>query len=170
MILVTVGTHDQGFERLVKAMDEYAAGTEERVVIQRGTTTYEPQHAEYFQFTSYEEMQALTARARVVVCHAAAGAIILALRCGVPLVVVPRLRQHNEHFDDHQRELAQALGDSGRVVAVRDPTAGTLRVAIEQASRNDDIPTGASKLVRALGEQLSAWEVEPDLLKRKAGS
>jgi len=40
MIFVTVGTHDQGFERLVKKMDEIAGQIDEEVVIQVGYTDY----------------------------------------------------------------------------------------------------------------------------------
>jgi UDP-N-acetylglucosamine transferase subunit ALG13 len=38
MILVTVGMHDQGFDRLVRAADELAAQIEEQVFIQYGET------------------------------------------------------------------------------------------------------------------------------------
>ncbi len=38
MIFVTVGTHHQGFDRLVQAADELAAELDEQVVIQRGVT------------------------------------------------------------------------------------------------------------------------------------
>ena len=42
MILVTVGTHPQGFDRLVRPMDELAALLEEEVIIQFGSSSYEP--------------------------------------------------------------------------------------------------------------------------------
>ena len=42
MIFVTVGTHDQGFKRLVKKMDEIAGQIDEEVVMQIGSTDYKP--------------------------------------------------------------------------------------------------------------------------------
>ena len=79
MILVTVGTHDQGFDRLVRSMDQLAIQFDERVIIQRGSSTYRPRYAEHFRFTTSQKMAGLTQEAQVVVCHAAAGAIILKL-------------------------------------------------------------------------------------------
>ena len=38
MILVTVGTHVLGFDRLVKKMDEIASKIDEEVIIQIGNT------------------------------------------------------------------------------------------------------------------------------------
>lgn len=42
MIFVTVGTHEQQFNRLVQYMDKWASEHEEKVVIQSGYCTYEP--------------------------------------------------------------------------------------------------------------------------------
>ena len=93
MIFVTVGTHTKSFERLVAAMDRYAAGTTEEVVIQSGSSTYQPQAAHWFDYAGADEVQRLTAAARVVVSHAGAGSILMAPRGGKPLVVMPRRSQ-----------------------------------------------------------------------------
>ena len=94
MILVTVGTPQQPFDRLVKAMDDFAAQTGETVVIQAGTATYEPKHAEYFRWTTSQDMERLTRESRIVITQASAGAIILALKFGKPLIVLPRLSKY----------------------------------------------------------------------------
>lgn len=158
MILVTVGTHNQGFERLVGAMDELACELGERVVIQYGASRQVPVHAESFQWTSSEKMEQLTSQARVVVSHAAAGAIILALKMGKPLVVIPRKRDHQEHFDDHQQQLAAALAGAGMVVMVEEPTVQILRLAIEQAVQIEPLLAESPRLVQALQTRLAEWE------------
>jgi beta-1,4-N-acetylglucosaminyltransferase len=157
MILVTVGTHNQGFNRLVQAMDELAARLDEPVVIQRGSSTYEPQHAAHFSFTTGQHMAQLTSEARVVVCHAAAGTIIMALRQGKPLVVVPRLQRCGEVVDDHQLQLAAGLADTGRAIAVREPAATTLQMAIDKVIPYRVENKEASQLVQALRGQLQQW-------------
>jgi UDP-N-acetylglucosamine transferase subunit ALG13 len=93
LILVTVGTHNHGFDRLVKAMDELAAEVDEPVMVQYGSSVYVPRHAEHFQWTSGQRMEQLSQAARVIVTHAAAGSILVALLREKPLVVVPRLRR-----------------------------------------------------------------------------
>lgn len=120
MIFVTVGTHTQGFDRLVKKADELARSLKEEVVIQRGNTAYEPSHASYFDFASRDEMQKAVEKARVIVSHGGAGSIIFALSAGKPVIVVPRLTGYGEHVNDHQLELARALEREGKVKAVYD--------------------------------------------------
>ena len=151
MILVTVGTHNRGFDRLVRAADELAAQIEEPVVIQYGSAVYEPQHASRsFRFTTGQEMEELTLQARVIVMHAAAGSLILALQLGKPLVVVPRLRKYKEVMDDHQTQLAKALVEEGRGVVVQQPSGENLLRAIQQAAHQKSKPVDNSRLVGAL--------------------
>jgi beta-1,4-N-acetylglucosaminyltransferase len=159
MILVTVGTHSQGFNRLVRAADELAAELDEPIIIQRGSSTYQPQHAEHFQFTTSQRMVELTQQARVIVTHAAAGAIITVLREGKPLVVVPRLKQFGEHIDDHQQQLAEALAANGRAAAVTMPSANLLREALGQAARQSLFNNESSHLINALRQQFAAWNL-----------
>ena len=159
MIFVTVGMPPQGFERLVQAADELAARAGELVMIQYGSSSYIPRHAEGFQWAPSQRMEQLTSQARVVVAHAAAGAIILALRAGKPTVVVPRRKAFGEHFDDHQVQLAEALDRARRLVAVRDPTPETLYAALQRAAGLAPATANAAPLIQALRQQLAIWEL-----------
>lgn len=159
MIFVTVGTNlELSFDRLIRPMDQLAATLGEQVIIQRGCSTYEPQHAEHFAFTSSQEIEKLNEEARLLVSHAAAGAIIVALRYDKPLVVIPRLQRYNEGIDDHQMELAAALDEQGRAVAVYEPTPSALRAALEKAARQPVDARKPPRLLRALRRQLDEWD------------
>lgn len=158
MILVTVGTHDQGFDRLVRSMDQLASQFDERVIIQRGSSTYQPRFAEHFRFTTGQKMAGLTQVARVVVSHAAAGTIILSLNYDKPLVLVPRLRKLGEVLDDHQLELAKVLDDAKMAVAVYDTAGAVLQQAIHMAGRQKIKRAGSGQLVKALRRQLQEWQ------------
>ncbi len=118
MIVATLGTMYLDFPRLIHALDAYALASGERTVIQLGLATTEPKHCEYFDFRGHDELVALQREARVVVCHAGIGAVTDALACAVPFVVVPRLRAHGEHNNDHQLELARAIERRGWARAV----------------------------------------------------
>jgi len=120
MIFFTVGTHSDGFDRLVTAADEFAAISTERVVVQYGCSQVRPANAEGFDFAGIKRIEALSKEARVIVTHAGAGSILTSLQAGAHVIVVPRLKQHGEHMDDHQTELADALNATGQVRAVRD--------------------------------------------------
>jgi UDP-N-acetylglucosamine transferase subunit ALG13 len=158
MILVTVGTHPQGFERLVQPMDELAAELGERVVIQYGSSRYRPRSAEGFDFTSSQEMERLTGQARVVVCHAAAGSILLALRYSRPVVAVPRLKRYGEVVDDHQLQLARALEARGQAQVVYEISAENLKTAVLRAGSGQARRDPDRQLVKALQARLEAWE------------
>jgi beta-1,4-N-acetylglucosaminyltransferase len=141
MIFVTVGMHYQGFERLLKKMDEISGRIEEEVIMQTGATPYRPKHATSFAFVEDdEEMMDLYRAARVIVCHAGAGTLLTALKLRKPLVTVPRLKEFNEHVDDQQRELAEALAQSGRAIAVYDvdELEGVLAGALEAGPARPD--------------------------------
>ncbi len=133
MIFVTVGMHHQGFDRLISAMDAVAESLDEPVIMQIGAASYEPTHAEWFRFADGKKVDELIASARVVVGHAGSGTIITSFRYQRPLIVVPRRAMHNEHVDDHQLDLAQALAEQGKIYIVSEPTRDTLLEGISQA-------------------------------------
>jgi UDP-N-acetylglucosamine transferase subunit ALG13 len=118
MIFVMVGTHNLGFERLIKKMDEIAEKKE--VVMQTGVTSYAPRNAKYFAFTGLAKIYDYIEKADVVVTHGGIGCVTDALAYGKPLVIVPRLKKHNEHTNDHQLDLAGEIAKEGRAVMVLD--------------------------------------------------
>ena len=58
MIFVTVGTHEQPFDRLVKAVDELKRDgiITEEVIMQTGFSIYEPKYCEWSKLIPYREM------------------------------------------------------------------------------------------------------------------
>lgn len=113
MIYVTVGTMFLDFPRLIRAMDQIAANSDEDVIIQTGMGNTIPEHCEHFDFRPREEVLAVQREARVVVCHAGIGCVSDALNLKKPLIVVPRLRRFNEHMNNHQLDLARAVARRG---------------------------------------------------------
>lgn len=118
MIFTMVGTHNLGFERLVKKMDEIAKN--EKVVIQIGTTPYRPKNAEYFDFAGLKTIYDYIEKADVVVTHGGIGCVTDSLAYGKPTVIVPRLKRYNEHTNDHQLDLAREIERERRAIVVLD--------------------------------------------------
>jgi UDP-N-acetylglucosamine transferase subunit ALG13 len=113
MIFVSVGTAPNQFDRLLRCIDSYAADTGVETLAQIGNSVYIPKHCKWFRFASHREILAYVNQADIVVCHGGLAIISEALRAGKPLLVVPRLRMHGEHVNDHQRELAEYLARLG---------------------------------------------------------
>lgn len=116
MIFVTVGTHEQPFNRLVKSVDELKRDgiITEDVIIQTGFCTYEPQYCQWSKLISYQQMVKNVENARIVITHGGPASFIMPLQIGKTPIVVPRQHQFNEHVNDHQvefvRNVAQKMG------------------------------------------------------------
>ena len=120
MILLTVGTGPDGFDRLVRAVDDIAPEIDEPIRAQIGRSEYIPANIEWFRFTSEDEIQELNRTASVVISHAGAGALLTARSYEKPVIIVPRRTEYGEHTDDHQMEIAAALQDHPAVFPVTD--------------------------------------------------
>ena len=116
MIFVTVGTHEQQFNRLIKAVDDlFADGTiKEEVIIQKGFSDYEPKHCKCYKLIGYKEMQKYYDEARVIITHGGPASFMDALKRGKTPIVMPRLKKYGEHVNDHQdyfcREVEKRMG------------------------------------------------------------
>lgn len=104
MIFLTVGTHEQPFNRLLKEIDRlYETGQlNDQVIAQIGYSTYVPKHYEYSKFLSYSEMLKYFKAANVVITHGGPASFIDALTYKKRPIVVPRQKKFNEHVNDHQ--------------------------------------------------------------------
>lgn len=71
MIFVTVGTHEQPFNRLIQKVDELKKDgvITEDVIIQTGFSTYEPKYCQWSKLIPYQQMIKNVANARIVITH-----------------------------------------------------------------------------------------------------
>lgn len=136
MIFVTVGTHEQQFDRLIKAIDSLVASgiLDEPVFVQTGYCVYEPERCEWFKFLHASEMRVHMESADVVVTHGGPSSFIEAMSVGKVPVVVPRYKSFDEHVNDHQVDFVREVANrKGGIVPVFDIV--DLAAAIEEARR-----------------------------------
>lgn len=122
MIFVTVGTHEQPFDRLIKTVDELKSdGTlTEDVIIQTGYCNYVPKFCTYQKFFSYNEMIQMVEKARVVITHGGPSSFIMPLQMGKIPIVVPRQKKYNEHVNDHQVDFCEKIEAlKGNIIVIR---------------------------------------------------
>lgn len=121
MIFVTVGTHEQPFNRLIKKVDElkYEEIIKEDVIIQTGFSSYEPKYCQYSKLISYQQMIKNVKNAHIVITHGGPASFIMPLQIGKTPIVVPRQHQFNEHVNDHQLEFTRnVLKRMGSIILV----------------------------------------------------
>lgn len=123
MIFVTVGTHEQPFNRLVECIDKLKkdGDIQEEVIIQTGYSTYEPQYCKWQKLFPYQEMLKLVEEARIVITHGGPSSFIMPLQIGKTPIVVPRRHEFNEHVNDHQVAFSKAVAERmGTIIVVED--------------------------------------------------
>ena len=122
MIFVTVGTHEQQFNRLVEYMDKYAElHPDEEVVIQTGFSTYQPNKASWSKLYPYKTMIEMVDKARIVITHGGPSSFIMPLQIGKIPIVVPRNHEFNEHVNNHQIDFCRKVEErQGNIIVVEE--------------------------------------------------
>ncbi|MBS3055449.1 MAG: beta-1,4-galactosyltransferase [Candidatus Aenigmarchaeota archaeon] len=122
MIFLTVGTHSQQFNRLLRKIDELIENKaiKAKVVAQIGNSDYRPKNYTWYKFVGERKMQNLYKNSRLVIMHAGVGSIITSLGYKKPTIVVPRLEKFGEHINDHQLQIAKVFEHQHKVLACYD--------------------------------------------------
>ena len=123
MIFVTVGTHEQPFNRLIQKVDELKRDgiIQEEVIMQTGFSTYEPKYCQWSKLIPYQQMVKNVADARIVITHGGPASFIMPLQIGKIPIVVPRQKRFEEHVNDHQLEFARNVAERmGTIIPVED--------------------------------------------------
>jgi UDP-N-acetylglucosamine transferase subunit ALG13 len=160
MIFVTVGTHEQPFDRLIKKVDELVENKKIRgkVIAQIGYCRYVPKNFDYFRFADFKKMEKILNSSRIVITHGGIGSIFSALRKGKKVIVVPRMRKFGEHSDDHQIQVAKELEKQGMIIGVYDIE--DLEEAIKKSKNFSFKPLRKkSIIVDKINETLSKWKL-----------
>lgn len=115
MIFVTVGTHEQPFNRLIEEVDRLKGEgiIEDEVIIQRGYSTYVPKYCKYYDLISYEEMDKYIHDANIVITHGGPASFLAVISIGKNPIVVPRQEKFHEHINNHQLEFVNKLVNRG---------------------------------------------------------
>lgn len=151
MIFATVGTHGDGFPRMLAALE--TLGDVDELVVQYGHGTPPANATRAEAFLPFNAIMELFARADLVITHAGVGSILLASRAGHVPVVMPRIARLGEHVDDHQVELARALEARGGVLVCWEAAELAQRVALVPARQRLVTPT-PQPLATAVGRAL----------------
>lgn len=160
MIFVTVGTHEQPFDRLVEKMDQLVADgvIQEPVMIQTGYSTYEPKHCSFQKLLPYSQMEQYIRDARIIITHGGPASFISALQVGKTPIVVPRKSELNEHVNDHQvdfsRQVAQRKNNILVVEDIEDLKDLIVNYDAEVAKMNQSEASNNAEFCRKFQEQV----------------
>ncbi len=124
MILVTLGTQDKPFIRLLKAIDEEInkGNIKERVVVQAGYSMnkYQTNNMEMFDLIDRDEFDKLVKECSFLITHGGVGSILTGLKANKKVIACPRLCKYKEHLNDHQVQIINEFSKAGYILAYRE--------------------------------------------------
>ena len=118
MILVTLGTQDKDFKRLLKAIDKQIKNKNisEKVIVQAGSTKYKSKNMEIFDLIPEEKLEALVKECRILITHGGVGSILMGIKNNKPVIAAARLEKFGEHTNDHQKQIIQEFVERGYIL------------------------------------------------------
>lgn len=119
MILVTLGTQDKQFYRLLKAIDEcLSAGIiTDKVIVQAGySSDYQSDKMEIFDLIPMDDFNKLIKECDLLITHGGVGSIISGLQNNKKVIAAARLKKYNEHTNDHQLQIINNFEKSGFLI------------------------------------------------------
>lgn len=122
MILVTLGTQDKNFVRLLEKIDQLINNglIKDKVIVQAGFTKYNSENMEIFDLIPQDEFNDLMDKADIIITHGGVGNIISALEKNKKVIAVPRLAKYGEHINDHQTQIIAQFNALGYIIGLQD--------------------------------------------------
>ena len=122
MILVTLGTQDKEFTRLLKAIDkEIKNGViTDKVVVQAGCTKYKSENMEMFDLIPANEFDEYIKKADLIITHGGAGSILTGVKNNKKIIAAARLAKYKEHVNDHQKQIIKEFSEQGYIMELKD--------------------------------------------------
>ena len=158
LLFATVGA-TLPYPRLIESVAELkrAGLIPERIIAQVGIGGARPENLECVETMSFDEIQATLKDADIVVTHGGTGSLITALRERCRTVVMPRLFELGEHYDNHQLEISEAFEKRGLVRTARDKEELKAALGAVREMEPEGATTDPRALMDWLTEKLADW-------------
>lgn len=125
MILVTLGTQDKPFVRLLEKIDEQVknGNISEEIIVQAGCTKYNSDNMKIFDLVSMEQLDSYIDSANLIITHGGVGSIISSLKKGKRVIACARLKKYGEHTNDHQLQIINNFSREGYILSFNEDDA-----------------------------------------------
>lgn len=152
MILVTLGTQDKTFERLLKAIDKQIkkGNIKDRVVVQSGFTKYESNNMEIFDLIPMKTFDKLMDEADLIITHGGVGSILGAIRKNKKVIAIPRLAKYKEHTNDHQKQIVDEFVSKQYILTCKDLNKIHLVIEESQCFKPQKYKSSNNKMIKII--------------------
>ena len=118
MILVTLGTQQQSFTRLLEYIEN--SNIKDEIIVQAGFTNFKSNKMKIFEFIDYNKMNEYIEKSDLIITHAGTGSIVSALKKNKKVIACARLSKYKEHVDNHQEEILDVFYEEGYILKIDD--------------------------------------------------
>ena len=117
-----LGTQNNSFERLLKELDRLKEKKiiKEDIIVQAGYTKYDSKNLEIFDFIEKDSLEKYESKADIIITHGGVGSIISSLRKNKKVISVPRLKEYEEHVNNHQKDIVESFSNNGYIIGIKD--------------------------------------------------
>lgn len=121
MILITLGTQDKPFHRLLEAVQKQIDNKviKEKVIVQAGISSdFKSNDMEIFDLIPMEEYDRLITECDILITHGGVGTIIAGIKNNKKVIAAARLEKYGEHVNDHQLQIIENFTNSGYILSL----------------------------------------------------
>ena len=123
MILITLGTQDKKFYRLLEAVQKQIdlKVIKEKVVVQAGSSAdFKSDDMEIFDLIPMDKFDELIEKCDLLITHGGVGSIIAGLKNNKKVIAAARLEKYGEHTNDHQLQIIENFNENGYILKLDD--------------------------------------------------
>ena len=121
MILVTLGTQDKKFYRILEELAKLINKEKinDEVIVQAGCSSdFKSDSMKIFDLIPMDEFDDLISKCDLLITHGGVGSILNGVKHGKKVIAIPRLSKYGEHVNDHQIQIVNNFSDEGYILKV----------------------------------------------------
>lgn len=121
MILITLGTQDKPFYRLLEAVQKQidSKKIKDKVIVQAGISCdFKSKDMEIFDLIPMDEFDRLISECDILITHGGVGSIISGIKNNKKVIAAARLEKYGEHVNDHQLQIIENFTNSGYILSL----------------------------------------------------
>jgi len=122
MILVTLGTQDKSFQRLLVTLEQQIEDglIDEEIIVQSGYTKFNSKFMKLIPYLSQDQLDQYRKDASLIITHGGVGSILDGCKNDKRIIGVARLKKYKEHINDHQVEICERFSKDGYILFARE--------------------------------------------------
>lgn len=122
MILVTLGTQDKPFTRLLEAVQKQIdnGNIKDEVIVQAGYTKFKSKDMKIYDLIPYEKFDKLVEQCDILITHGGVASILNGIKNGKKVIAAARLKEYGEHTNDHQLQIISDFAKKGYLLELKD--------------------------------------------------